>query len=190
MRTPFTASQLRKLISRDRVMDDGAVAFPDLHWMTAGLYLATGADAGVGHADEDPGAARFARWAPLLLAPLAGAAHIALALRPGPGTRAATRIANAVAVAVGAAGLASSVYGALRPDPTTRGWPEEVIAARRRRPSLAPLAFAAAGVLGWLLEREELQHAREHRRLERRARILDRLLPRRRARADRVIVRL
>ena len=58
----------------------------------------------------------------------------------------------------------------------------------RQRPSLAPLLLTAAGLLAMALDRQEHRLAAERTRLEQRARIVERLVPRRRARLDRIVV--
>ena len=112
-------------------------------------------------------------WLPALLAPLAAAAHVTHAVRPSASSATATRVLNAAAVGAGAAGLVDSF-----------------LASRRTHslPSLSPLALASAGVLGLILEREERDALEERRRLERRAELMDRFVPRRRARVDRIVV--
>lgn len=49
-------------------------------------------------------------------------------------------------------------------------------------------ALAAAGALGLLLKRQERAAAREQERLARRAAIVERLVPKRRARVDRIVI--
>ena len=112
-------------------------------------------------------------WLPALLAPLAAAAHVAHAVRPSAPSATATRVLNAAAVGAGAAGLVDSF-----------------VAGRRNHsiPSLSPLALASAGVLGLILEREERDAQEARRRLERRAELMDRFVPRRRGRVDRIVV--
>jgi hypothetical protein len=80
------------------------------------------------------------------------------------------------------AGIASSLYSAVQDD--------EAEDASAHIPSLAPLAFAAVGVLGMLLDREE-EEIDEHREaLERRARVVERLVPQRKAKLDRIVVHI
>ena len=83
--------------------------FAGLHWMTAGLFIAAGAEAALGKRRGEYRSDDAVRWAPLVAAPLAGAAQAARAIWPSPTTRYASRLINSVAVAVGAAGLISSV---------------------------------------------------------------------------------
>lgn len=112
-------------------------------------------------------------WLPAVLAPLAAAAHVKHAVRPSEPSATATRVLNAAAVGAGVAGLLDSF-----------------VASRRDRavPSLSPLALASAGVLGLILEREERDALEARRRLERRADLMDRFVPRRRGRVDRIVV--
>jgi hypothetical protein len=112
-------------------------------------------------------------WLPAVLAPLAAAAQVKHAVRPSAPTATATRLLNAAAIGAGVAGLIDSI-----------------VAGRRShsRPSLSPLALASAGVLGLILEREERDALEERRRLERRAELMDRFVPRRRGRLDRIVV--
>lgn len=130
--------------------------FAGLHWMTAGLFVAAGAEAALGQRRGDHRPAEAIRWAPVIAAPMAGAAQAARAIWPTPATRTLSQLVNGVALGVGAAGLASSVRAALREH-------EYVIEERPsfwdRFPSLAPLAFGAVGLLGLLLDRDEEEAA-------------------------------
>jgi hypothetical protein len=158
--------------------------FSGLHWLTAGLFAAAGAEAAFGERRGDHRPADAIRWAPLVTAPVAGAAHIAQAVWPCAATRAMTQVANSIAIGVGAAGLANSVYDAVTDaagEADSRHWSERV-------PSLAPLAFAAIGVLGLMLQDEEEDVEAEREELSRRGRIVERLVPKRRARVDRIVV--
>lgn len=173
---------------RDRGDPGDDYTFPALHWMTAAVFVAAGVEAAVGRrrgsgADE-------VRWGPLVVAPLAGAAHVARALLPGRVTRVAAQLLNGVAIGVGAVGIVSSTWAVIdddAPDTASYFGPRRKPLSKRI-PSLAPLAFGAAGMLGVLLDREESADAAEHHALERRARIVERLVPRRRPRVERIIV--
>ena len=114
-------------------------------------------------------------WLPAVLAPLAAAAQVRHAVRPSPPTATATRVLNAAAIGAGVAGLVDSFLESRR---------------SHGRPSLSPLALASAGVLGLILEREERDALEERRRLERRADLMDRFVPRRRGRLDRIVVHI
>lgn len=123
-----------------------------LHWMTAGLFLAAGAEAAFGERRGDYRPPDALRWAPLVAAPLAIAAQAARAISPSRSTRIASQIANAVAVTVGAAGLISSVNSARHLHQYDVEYEPSLL---ETLPSLAPLAFGAVGVLGLLLDSEE-----------------------------------
>jgi hypothetical protein len=171
--------QLRDRIAGDADEDESDFALSGLHWLTAGLFLAVGAESAFGERRGDQRASHAVRWAPLLAAPLAGAAHAVRAIWPSPATRMLARVADGVALTVGTAGLASSLYSARRENETS---------AHQQLPSFAPLAFAAVGVLGMMLDEEEEQVEDVQRSLERRARVVERLVPKRKARLDRIVV--
>lgn len=166
--------------------------FGPLQVLTANLLLVTGigatldslsrsrsgpggiqADRPLDHEGYTPALGSFATaWAPSLLAPLAAAAHLRHTRSPSANTSAATRLLDAAVIGAGVAGLA------------------EALASLRRggTVSLTPVALAASGVLGLMLERQERISARERERLERRASLVERLVPKRRPRLDRVVV--
>jgi hypothetical protein len=112
-------------------------------------------------------------WGPALLAPVAAAAHVRLARDPSQEATRASQLLDAAVIALGVAELASSVTG---------------MQARKRTPSLAPLALASAGLLGLVITHRERAVEEEQHRLRRRARIVERLVPQRRARLDRIVV--
>jgi hypothetical protein len=114
-----------------------------------------------------------ASWIPVLVAPLAAAAHLTRVLKPGSSPPPTTRLLNGAVVGAGTAGL---VHGFLSSRRT--GEP----------PSLTPLALASAGVLGLILEREERARVEERRELQRRASIVERFVPRRRMKIDKIVV--
>jgi hypothetical protein len=166
--------------------EDDEFTFPGLHMLVAGMYLASGIEAALGERRGDFRVDDDLRLAPLTVAPMAALAHAARAILPGRPSRIAAQIMNGVAVAVGAAGLASSVASALVT-------PDDAFGPRRRRireriPALAPLAFGVTGLLGAVLDREERDETERHARLERRASIIQRLTRERRPRLDRVVV--
>lgn len=137
------------------------------------LSGARGVAAEAGGRERWPARASLAAvWAPALVAPLAAAAQVAHLSRPSAAVSAASRLLNAAVVGAGAAALAGALAG-------DRG---------RRAPSLAPLGLAAAGLLGLLLDRQARRIAEERERLEKRARVVERLVPRRRARVERIVV--
>ncbi|MEX2284349.1 MAG: hypothetical protein WEE89_17805 [Gemmatimonadota bacterium] len=169
---------------RDDDADDG-FAFSGLHWLTAGLFVAAGAEAAFGARRGEYRRPDAIRWAPLVTAPVAGAAHVAQAVWPSSTTRVLTQVANSMAIGVGAAGLANSVYAALTEagasDEERQSWLESM-------PSFAPLAFAAIGVLGLMLQDQEEDVDEEREQLKRRGRIVERFVPKRRARLDHIVV--
>jgi hypothetical protein len=186
----------RHPVTHDDSLDDedDDIAFSGLHWLTAGLFLAAGTEAGLGERRGDYPAEDAVRWGPLIAAPIAGAAHAGRALFPGRASRFATQILNGLAVAVGAAGVAGAMYAALHTAPDRDGF-EPRPSLPGRLPSLAPLTFALAGLTGVLLDREERLSKGQRdslldqiRRARRRARLADRFLPRRRTRFDRVVL--
>lgn len=166
--------------------DEPESGMAGLHWMAAGLFLAAGVEAALGRRRGDYRTSDAVRWAPLVAGPLAGIAHAASATFPGHTARALTRMADGIAVGVGAAGLASSVYSVVKDRAANNNpnhWQDRV-------PSLAPLAFCAAGLLGMLLEDEEEDALEERERLRRRARVLDRFTPERKPKLDRIVVHI
>lgn len=130
--------------------------FAGLHWMTAGLFVAAGAEAALGQRRGDHRPAEAIRWAPVIAAPMASAAQAARAMWPTPATRTLSQLVNGVALGVGAAGLVSSVRASLREHEYEL---DEPPAFWDRFPSLAPLAFGAVGLLGLLLDRDEEEAA-------------------------------
>lgn len=112
-------------------------------------------------------------WAPLLIGPMAALAQVAHGLRPSPSTAAATRVLGAASIGAGLAGFAD----ALASSRTSPG-----------APPLGPIALASAGVLSLALDREEQRLEQDRARLQRRASVVQRLVPRRRARLDRIVV--
>ncbi len=114
-------------------------------------------------------------WGPVLVAPVAAAAHVRLSRGSSPETERASRILDAAVIGLGLAEVVTSLFGRQ---------------ARRRTPSLVPLALASAGLLGLVVTHREREAEREQERLEKRARIVERLVPRRRARLDRIVVHI
>jgi hypothetical protein len=183
---PIRSRTIQELISPHEDEDYDDFAFSGLHYLAAGLFLASGAEAALGERRGDYRPPDALRWAPLATSPIAAAAHAARAIAPNRATRIATQIMNGVAVAVGAAGLASSIASAVEDDRSFFGLRHKPF--MERIPSLAPLAFGVAGVLGAILDRQEQQEAQLHDDLERRARIVERFTPRRKAKLDRIVV--
>ncbi|MEX2582554.1 MAG: hypothetical protein WD766_04745 [Gemmatimonadota bacterium] len=156
--------------------------FALLRAAAAQLLMATGAGATLeraGHsrpperpAGRRPDVAAPLAWAPLLIGSLAALAHLEHVRSPSERTAGAVRVLDAATVTVGAAlflaDLSRSDGGA----------------AMR----LGPLAFASAGLLGVTLERQETATHDSERELRRRAHVVERLVPRRKTRLDRVVV--
>lgn len=112
-------------------------------------------------------------WAPSLLAPFAAAAQMAHLSRPSESVSIASRVLNTAVVGAGVGAMADMLVGYWQ---------------RKEPPSLAPLALTAAGLLAMLLDRQQHQLEADRRRLEQRARIVERLVPKRRAKLDRIVV--
>jgi hypothetical protein len=174
-------------------VDDDDVAFDSLHWLAAGLFLAAGTEAGLGERRGDVRTDHAVRWGPLIAAPLAGGAHAARALFRGRATGIATRVLNGVAFVVGAAGVAGALHAA-RDEAAASGF-EPRASLPRRLPSFAPLTFAIAGLVGVLIDREEAIAADRMAELReqveaavQRARLVDRLVPKRKPRLDRIVL--
>lgn len=110
-------------------------------------------------------------WAPLLIAPLAALAHVEHARNPGERTALALQLLNSATVAVGGALLLYELG-------------DSGHSPRR----LGPLGLASAGLLGFALDRQEREIHRNEADLRRRASVVERLVPRRKTRFDRVVV--
>lgn len=177
---------LRGLIQGDEPPEPRSLA--PLRFIAAELLAVGGVDAALSALNNSPRTGDYLqprravppgslamRWVPVLLAPLAAAAHVRHGSDPSPGTAAATRILDAAVLGAGVAGLTF-----------------EILSRRRYTadglPSLGPLALASAGLLGLLIDREERDLEEERDRLERKAAIVERFVPRRKARLDRVVV--
>lgn len=164
---------------------------PDpLQMLTAELLLFTGlgtvteAMRDDGRSDPDPYASesgsrrsmsrmRPVDWGPAVLAGAAAIAHAVHAFTPGERTRLATRTFDVAVVGVGLLSLADRLAGARRGG---------------TMPSPGPLSLASAGLLGVLVDRTETRHDAERQRLEKRSRVVERLVPQRRPRLDRIVV--
>lgn len=166
--------------------DEGPL-FPALHWMTAALYVAATAETALRQRRRPTTSRDLMRLAPLLAAPLAGAAHAARALTSARGVRVAAQVLDGVAAGAAVAGMAQAAYGAAPSNGGQGGWP-------RKRPlrglaaGSAPLTVAATAVLGLLLEHEEEREREEVESLRRRASVVERLVPQRRRRLERIVV--
>jgi hypothetical protein len=159
--------------SREHVLpgNDTAGDLEGLHWLTAGLFVAAGVEAAIGERRGDYRPDPI-RWAPLVAAPIAGAAQAARAIWPSSTTRMVAQLANGVALGVGAAGLASSVSSAMASHDYDA---DETQSLLDRMPSLAPLAFGAIGLLGLLLDSDELDDLDEEEEDSRRYRVVVRV---------------
>jgi hypothetical protein len=183
---------LDRLRDLDRLLDrsdpesdeEGTGRHTALRMLAAQLLIATAADATRDQLQQDrrdreaqpdlPSDRPYALiWGPSLLGSLAAAAQIAHAVRPSDSTTAATRLLNASVIGIGLLELGF-----------------EALATRRARqlPSLAPLGLATAGLVAALLDRYEREEREAHRRLARRASVVERLVPRRRPKLDRIVV--
>lgn len=134
--------------------------------MTAGLFVAAGAEAALGERRGDYRPAEAIRWAPFVAAPIAGAAQAARALAPSDATRLIAKIASAAAIGVGIAGLINSVAASRKVHEYDD---DDRIPVPDRIPSLAPLAFGAVGLLALLLDHEEEEDEAEREKEMRRA---------------------
>jgi hypothetical protein len=112
-------------------------------------------------------------WGPALISPLAAAAHVRHATRPSERSERATRFLDSAVVGLGLVELAGSLTGLQR---------------RRRPVSLVPLALASAGLLGLAVGQREREIEREQHRLQRRARVVERLVPRRRPKFEKIVL--
>lgn len=162
--------------------------YSGLHWMTAALFVAAGAEAALGERRGDYRPAEAVRWAPFVAAPVAGAAQAARALAPSASTRLFAKVASAAAIGVGVAGLVNSVAAARNVHQYDDD--DDHPPATERIPSLAPLAFGAVGLLALLLDREEEEDEAEAEDAAMR-RATNRAAPRfRRGRVKRIRIRV
>lgn len=164
-----------------------------LRAISAGLFIVTGIETAAGARRGDPQPTRGLRAVPTVIAPIAVAAHVVHALRPTPRSGRLALLTDGLAMAAGAAGLAASVLASVDDDRERRGM--GLLPRRRssRLPSLTPLAFALTGALGYVVASRERERAADVDRLaaaERRARIVERLVPRRRGKRDRFVIRM
>lgn len=176
-----------EISGRVRADREAAAHAPDgVQLLTAKLLLFTGAgaaldalrqsretDASGTYPDPTPRAPRPARLAPAIVAAAAAVAHAVQAFDGSERTRLATRTFDLAVVGIGLLSLGDTLAEARRDG---------------RVPSAGPAALASAGLLGILIDRSERRHRTELDRLERRASVVERLVPKRRARLDRVVV--
>lgn len=140
-----------------------------LRLAAAHVLVATAAAAALERSDDRPAAISFA---PLIVAPLAAATGLLHARSPDARTATALRFLNSAVIVVGGGLLLADLIGVRDP--------------RHRR--AGSLGFAAAGLLGLALERHA--HASELAEIElrKRASIVERLVPKRRPKLDRIVV--
>lgn len=156
----------------ERDHDEPANRFDPLQLAAAQLLLATAADAFVSAGRPPRGAALPVR-VPTLIAPLAAVAHLAHMARPSEQSATTTRVLDTAVIAAGTAGaLAGLLTGGHRGGKRT----------------VATLALASAGLLGLAVDARQRADAEARRRLERRASVVERLVPQRRPRLDHVVV--
>lgn len=173
-RVKRAGAAVERLLDPDAV--EGASLMP-LRTAAAQLLMT----AGMGAAMEFVGRDEYGREAPLppalglapaLIAPLAAVAQLERARRPGVRTAAAATLLGSAAIAAGGALVLGDLI-------TSRG---------RGVRRIAPLAFASAGVLTLCLERQEREIRQVEHTLRRRADVVERLVPARRAKVDRIVV--
>lgn len=190
--------RLRRLRSSDRgpepeeEVPETSPVFTALRLFSAELILSSGANAtlhylrgrnraaGDARAGSLPARARGRDWTstiaalvPLALGAAASAAQVRLALDPTPSRQTASTLLSGAVVGLGLASAADTAASAAR---------------GRTQFSLTPLLFGYAGVLGFLLDRQEAHVADEEHQLERRARIVERFVPKRRTKVERIVV--
>ena len=165
---------------RQKVPSSRPQAFPTdvtpLRAATAQLLCATGVAATLGPVNGDEhthhSVPRPLAWAPLLVGPMAAAAQIQHARKPREQTANAVRLLDGAVIALGGALFLADLIGSRR------------FGGR----GVGALAFASVGLLGVLLERHEEDVNRAERQLSRRADVVERLVPKRRPKLDRIVV--
>lgn len=171
--------QVTQHLGHDLEADESASTHLTPLWVVAAqLLLATGAGATLeqlaSNADGfgDARAPKGLVWAPLLVAPLAAAANLEHARHPSDRSETAVRFLTGASIGLGAALFAF----------------DTIVNHDRPPRRIGPLAFASAGLLGFVLDREEREIDRTERALERRARVVERFVPRRKPKLDRIVV--
>ena len=173
---------MRERLTRvtDRLVGSGdaspATRLTALRAAAAELLIATTIEAAYdrlrsGRRGSESGVPLPLAWAPLIIAPLAALAHIQHARQPADGTVRALRLLNSATVAVGGALL---LY--------------EFTDSSHSPRRLGPLGLASAGLLGFAIDRQEREIHTTEDELRRRAKVVERLVPKRRARLDRIVV--
>lgn len=174
--------------------NDDDIAFSGLHWAAAGLFLAMSAEAAAHQRLDGLDGTRRSAWnaagrAPVVVGPLAGAAHAVRAIRPERRARVAIRILDALAIAAAVAAMGAGAYTALADrEQASRRWGRRRARRVIAHEVVAPLAFGATATLGLLLDREEQAERAARRRLESKASLVERLVPRRRPKLDRIVL--
>jgi hypothetical protein len=170
-------AQAEQMLARET--DTGSVGLNSMRAATAQLLLTTAVVAAIERlgdsgADDEDGhmLPRTLGLAPLLVGSLTAAAQLEHVRRPREQTSAALKILNGASVALGGALLAYDM----------------IVSGGRAPRQLGPLAFASAGLLGMALERQEAQIQENERTLRRRAKVVERLVPPRKPKLDRVVV--
>jgi len=115
----------------------------------------------------------LADFAPLLVGPLAAVVQLEHVRRPRSGTADAARLVNGAVIALG---------GALFAMDWVRRGPRHV--------GVGPLSFASAGILAHLLTRQEKASGRLEAELRKRAAVVERLVPRRKGKVDRLVIHI
>jgi len=140
----------------------------------AQLLIATSLAAGSHREPADRERGRgdsIADFAPLLVGPLAAVVQLEHVRRPRSGTTNAARLMNGAVIALGSA--------LFMMDWVRRG---------PRHGGVGPLSFASAGILAHLLTRHEEASGRLEADLRKRAAVVERLVPRRKAKVDRIVI--
>lgn len=132
----------------------------------AGVELTADRD---GEPDSMP---RPLAWAPLVVGPIAAAAQLQYTRESHVAPANAVRVLDGAVIALGGALFIADL----------------VTSRKMGARGVGALAFASVGLLGYLLERHEEQAASAERKLRRRADVVERLVPRRRPKLDRVVV--
>jgi hypothetical protein len=163
---------------RGRAADPARPPMAELRAAAAPLFVVTGALAAIERATRPAQETRDdalhgpLTWAPLIIGPLAAASQAQRAREPDEEVERFTRALNGTAIALGGTLL---LYDLLRSGSSVS------------RP-FGPLGLVFAGLLGIAVDRAEARVAASEADLRRRATLIERLVPRRRARVDRIVV--
>jgi len=162
-----------------------APVFTALRLFSAELLVSSGMNAtlqylrdrrgrpGAGDVVERDVVGAAAAWIPAVLGAAASTAQARLALDPESGRTSAVTLLNGAVVGLGFAAAADAALAAARGE---------------RRFTFGTLLFGYSGILGFLLDRQETRVAEAETALDRRARIVERWVPRRRTKVDKIIV--